>query len=135
MSATNQYRSQRQRSKLIKRLDDVFSVFIRKRSADEFGFVRCFTCQAMEHWKHMQCGHFVVRGNMSTRYDEVNCQPQCNECNQHKGGNEKVFEVNLDRKYGEGTADKLRLLGKKTCKIADFELELLIKHYSKVVNV
>jgi hypothetical protein len=77
-------------------LDIIFSQLIRLKEADEFGMVKCFTCPEIKHWKQMQCGHFVKRAHMGTRYSERNCRPQCKNCNEHKDGNEKVFAEHLE---------------------------------------
>jgi hypothetical protein len=81
---------------LIDDLDIIFSQLIRLKEADEFGMVKCFTCDEIKHWKQMQCGHFVKRAQMGTRFSEKNCRPQCKACNEHKDGNEKVFAERLE---------------------------------------
>ena len=43
----------------VKKLDKVFSEYIRQKYADSFGMVSCFTCDARKHWKDMQNGHFI----------------------------------------------------------------------------
>ena len=40
----------------LKKLDKIFSEYIRKRDADENGYVKCCTCPTVEHWKEMDCG-------------------------------------------------------------------------------
>ena len=94
-------------SKLKKELDKWFSLFIRLREADDLGFVECFTCGVFKHYKcGMQCGHFQSRRYLPTRFDEINCQPQCVACNMFKSGEQFKFHINLDAKYGEGTSIK-----------------------------
>ena len=41
-------------SKLKKKLDKVFSEYIRRRNADHLGFITCFTCGVKRHWKENQ---------------------------------------------------------------------------------
>ena len=65
------------RSKLVKKLDAVFSQYIRLKDADEFGNATCFTCGKVDHWKKLQNGHFQSRKHYATRWDEMNCQVQC----------------------------------------------------------
>jgi hypothetical protein len=77
-------------------LDIIFSQLIRLKEADNNGMVKCFTCDEVKHYKDMQCGHFVKRGHMGTRFSEKNCRPQCKDCNEHKDGNEKVFAERLE---------------------------------------
>ena len=48
------------RSKIVKKLDTVFSQYIRlKNSVDEIS--TCFTCGKQDHWKKLQNGHFQSR--------------------------------------------------------------------------
>jgi hypothetical protein len=68
------------RSKLIKKLDKVFSLYIRLRFAKN-EIAQCFTCGKKDHYKRLQCGHFQSRKYYSTRWDEINCQVQCAGCN------------------------------------------------------
>ena len=46
------------RKGLIKKLDTVFSLYIRQRYADKNGMVKCCTCSTVKHWKEMDCGLF-----------------------------------------------------------------------------
>jgi hypothetical protein len=81
---------------LIDDLDIIFSQLIRLSHADEHGMVQCFTCDIIRHWKQMQCGHFVSRAQMPTRFSVKNCRPQCKDCNEHKDGNLIVFSERLE---------------------------------------
>jgi|GEM_PF-3359717 hypothetical protein len=92
--------------------DDLFSVLIRRRNANEWGMVHCFTCENYQAWKNMDCGHFASRSHHSTRWHENNCQAQCKTCNGEMAGNLNVFAKNLDGKYGVGTADELGALSR-----------------------
>ena len=122
-------------SKLKKELDKWFSLFIRLRSANEFGMVQCFTCGIVRGYKDgMQNGHFQSRKHYSTRWDEINCQVQCAGCNVFKYGEQYKFAINLDAKYGEGTARRLHIKSQQIIKIADFELEDMIKRYKTFVD-
>ena len=71
-------------SKLKKKLDVLFSQYIRRRNADHLGRVKCFTCGVEKHWKEQQAGHFQSRSHHSTRWDEVNVQVQCVKCNMYR---------------------------------------------------
>ena len=61
------------RGKIVKKLDSIFSQYIRQRNVIGDG-AKCFTCGKIDHWKHLQCGHFQSRRFYSTRWDETNCQ-------------------------------------------------------------
>jgi hypothetical protein len=49
----------------------------------------------------------LCQDNLSTRYDEQNCQVQCVGCNMFKFGEQFKFSLALDSKYGKGTAEDL----------------------------
>jgi predicted SnoaL-like aldol condensation-catalyzing enzyme len=78
-------------------LDAIFSQVVRLSYADEHGMVECYTCGAVKHWKHMQCGHFIPRIHMFTRFSEDNTKPQCPTCNILKDGNLVAFAQHLER--------------------------------------
>tara|TARA_R100001460_G_scaffold107905_2_gene157531 strand:- start:8600 stop:9019 length:420 start_codon:yes stop_codon:yes gene_type:complete len=122
-------------SKLKKELDKFFSLYIRLRDANEYGMVQCYTCGCIKPYnKGMQCGHFQSRSHLATRFDEVNCQPQCVGCNMFKQGEQYKFALQLDGKYGEGTADELMYLAKTTLKMSRVDYEEKISYYKKIVN-
>lgn len=77
-------------------LDIIFSQLIRLKEADEFGMVKCFTCDEVKHWKQMQCSHFMPRAHMPTRFSEKNCRPACKKCNEDLRGNLVVFAERLE---------------------------------------
>tara|TARA_B100000768_G_scaffold34260_1_gene32858 strand:+ start:1734 stop:2126 length:393 start_codon:yes stop_codon:yes gene_type:complete len=122
------------RSKLVKKLDAVFSQYIRLKDADEFGNATCFTCGKVDHWKKLQNGHFQSRKHYSTRWLEQNCQIQCAGCNVFRYGEQFLFSKYLDEKYGDGTSEELYYKAKQTIKLADFELEEMILKYKSLVD-
>lgn len=121
------------RSTLVKKADTIFSQYIRKRYADNNGFVECFTCGKKDHWKNLQCGHFMSRKFYSTRWDETNCQVQCAGCNVFRYGEQYKFGRNLDIELGNGIAEGLQQKSKKIMKYTNYELVELIEHYKKKV--
>lgn len=121
------------RSKLVKKLDTIFSQYIRQKNSID-GIATCFTCGKKDHWKKLQNGHFQSRRHYSTRWDEINCQVQCAGCNVFKYGEQYVFGNKLDQKFGTGTAKRLHIKAKQMIKLADFEIEDLIKRYKDFVD-
>ena len=122
-------------SKLKKELDKWFSLYIRLRDANEYGMVQCFTCGVVRGYKDgMQNGHFQSRKHLSTRFDEENCQVQCIKCNMFSQGEQFKFGLNLDAKYGEGTAEELEFLARTTFKISRAEYEYQISYYKDLVE-
>lgn len=123
-----------ERKKLVDKLDKVFSKYIRTRNATGNGYVVCFTCGKKAKWNEMDCGHFVSRKKLPTRWNEQNCQNQCKLCNIFQNGNQYIFGVNLDKKYGEGTAQKLIELGNQIRKIDNNTLLAMIKHFEEITE-
>ena len=122
-------------SKLKKELDKWFSLFIRLREANEFGYCQCFTCGVVRGYKDgMQNGHFQSRKHMATRFDEENCQVQCIKCNMFSQGEQYKFALALESKYGEGKAEELEFLARTTLKISRAEYEEQIEYFKNLVN-
>lgn len=119
------------RTSLVKKLDTEFSIYVRTRYAID-GKASCFTCDKIDDWKKLQCGHFMSRKHYSTRWDELNCQVQCYACNVMKYGEQYKFGVYLNQIKGEGTAEGLLIKSKSASKIKDFELEEKIDYYKRM---
>ena len=128
-------RSKPSRSKIVKKLDAIFSQYIRLKDADHKGDVTCFTCGKVSHYKKgMQCGHFQSRKHYATRWLEKNVAVQCVGCNVYKFGQQYIFGKKLDEKYGDGTAEELYIKAKQTVKFSTDELQDMIKHYKDLVD-
>tara|TARA_R110000744_G_scaffold187968_3_gene307325 strand:- start:4049 stop:4438 length:390 start_codon:yes stop_codon:yes gene_type:complete len=121
------------RTKLIKKLDTVFSQYIRQRDAEN-EIATCFTCGKKDHWKKLQNGHFQSRRFYATRWDEMNCQVQCAGCNVFKYGEQFVFGKNLDSKFGKGTSFRLHTKARKITKLSSPDIEEFIELYSNLVK-
>lgn len=119
------------RSKLVKKLDSVFSLYIRQRNKDSRGYVECVTCGKKDHYKKLQAGHFISRKNYSTRWNEDNVQVQCVACNVYRYGEQYKFSLWLDNNYGEGKAEELHAKGLELVKFTNFELEEMISYYKE----
>ena len=125
---------QRKRSTVVKELDKVFSLYIRQRNANLDGFVECVTCGRSNHWKKMQCGHFMSRRKYATRWNEINCQVQCYGCNVMQQGQQYKFGVWIDQEYGGEMADDLVRLSNDTVKFTTPELEIMIEGYKEMLS-
>ena len=121
-------------SKLKKKLDVLFSQYIRRRNADHLGRVKCFTCGVEKHWKEQQAGHFQSRSHHSTRWDEVNVQIQCVKCNMFRQGEQYKFGLYLDDRFGDGTAEELENRAKTIVKLNRVDYEEAIERYKQKIN-
>ena len=68
----------------------------------------------------MDCGHFMGRTHMSTRWLLDNLGVQCLTCNRVDNGRPDKFAEYIDRTYGKGHADWIRALAKQ---VAHFTIE------------
>ena len=114
------------RSKLVKKLDTVFSQWIRLSNADNNKNCICVTCNKTFFWKEIQAGHFMSRKHYSIRWDERNVKPQCVGCNVFKYGEQYKFSLFL----GKDAAEVLYLKSKEIVKFTNYELEDKINDYS-----
>ena len=119
---------------MVKKVDTVFSQYIRLRATDDRGFGQCWTCHATRHWTEVDAGHFMSRACMSTRFEETNVQFQCKRCNGFRSGEQYLFAQHLDQHYGEGTAEALHIASKQTRKFTHAELEQMYYHYKRLVD-
>jgi hypothetical protein len=115
---------------LVKKLDTVFSIYIRRRYAVN-DIAKCVTCGKEDHWKSLQCGHFMSRKHMSTRWNEDNCQVQCAGCNVFRYGEQYKFSLYL----GNNLAESLHIKSKEVCKFTEVELQELIQNYTHQISL
>ena len=121
------------RKSIVKRLDIVFSLYIRLKNSDENGFCKCISCQKIQHYKEVDAGHFISRRHMSTRYDVDNVFPQCRYCNRYVAGNQWLYSQALE-KIKKNLPEKLYLKSKQTVKYSNEDLESLISYYNNLLN-
>ena len=121
-------------SVLKRSLWSIFSKYIRLRDSDDNGYCKCITCDKTAYWKELQCGHFMSRRYSNTFVDEKNCGTQCPYCNLHLSGNQYVYSLALDEKYGDGTSEELLRLSKVEKRFTVEELLEKIEYYKKEVN-
>ena len=122
------------RKGLIKRLDTVFSEYIRKKNADSKGYVTCITSGRKFHYSEVDAGHFISRKEMSTRWHEDNVHPQSRYDNRYRYGKQYEYGLALDRKK-KGLAKRLYKLSKETVKYSLNDLKDLLEKYKKLLQV
>jgi hypothetical protein len=114
------------RKSLVEKLDKVFSIYIRRRYAIN-DIAKCVTCGKEDNWKSLQCGHFMSRKHLSTRWNEDNCQVQCAGCNVFRYGEQYKFSLYL----GDKLSQQLHIQSKQICKFTDVELQEKIDYYTQ----
>lgn len=82
----------------------------------------------------MQAGHFVSRKVSLLRYDDENVNAQCPSCNVFKYGEQYAYSIALDKKYGDGTAEKLWNQRHSVHKFTITELESIIEEANEQIK-
>lgn len=116
----------------MKKLDVVFSRFIRLRDSGPNGYGKCCTCGTPGHYKEMHAGHFQSRGFHGSRFDERNVHLQCVHCNCFRDGNGPEYFRFMQDKYGDEVIDKIR--SNKLGGPSRAELEEMIEYYNEKVK-
>lgn len=116
------------------KLDRVFSIYVRLRDSNANGYCRCISCGAIHHWKDVDCGHFVNRSHMGTRYSERNCNAQCRKCNRFDEGNNIGYTRGLISKYDVKVLAELEVKKNTPTHMKSFDYEILIDHYNKEIK-
>jgi hypothetical protein len=116
-----------------KELDEVFAEYIRLRDSNGDTF-RCISCGQVKPMSQCQCGHYISRAHMATRFDEKNCNGQCVSCNIFKSGNVVEYRFGLIDKYGEEVVNQLEAMRNDQRQIKDPEYKELIQYYKDKVK-
>ena len=119
---------------LVKKLDKVFSQYIRLRDAFPNGTFRCISCGRIKPFDQADCGHFHSRRHLSVRFDEDNCHAEDRFCNRFSADHLIGYRENLIKKIGTQRFHLLEVKAHGTKKWSCFELEELIKYYSVLVK-
>tara|TARA_R100000231_G_scaffold139539_2_gene121160 strand:+ start:1298 stop:1684 length:387 start_codon:yes stop_codon:yes gene_type:complete len=120
------------KSKLIKKLDRIFSIYVRLFNADKNGNCKCITCGKQQHYKQLHAGHFISRRHLCTRWDLNNVKPQCIYCNTYQQGRQYEFSLQLGKKLSQDLLKK----SKEVCKFAPSDIQDMIDQYTtKVKNI
>ena len=120
------------RSKVIHRLDDVFSKYIRLRDCNKAWIVICPLCWTKIPWKKAQNMHFISRWNMKYRFDEMNCHAWCMRCNVLLNWNYIIYTRRMQKKYWIDKIDEM-INDKTPFKLKTYEIEEMIEKYSWLV--
>tara|TARA_R100000231_G_scaffold97827_2_gene73069 strand:+ start:32 stop:421 length:390 start_codon:yes stop_codon:yes gene_type:complete len=117
------------RKTLVRKLDTVFSKYIRQRGADKYGICTCVTCGKKLHIsdKNLHCGHFISRKHYSTRWDENNAACQCSYCNSYRYGEQYKFSLYL----GKDLSESLHLQSKLAVKFSNTDLVNMIDDFNE----
>lgn len=121
-------------SGLIEDLDTIFSKYIRIKHANSDGIVECYTSEVPMRWQEAQCGHYISRGNMATRFLEANCRPQSQYDNCFLHGNIEVFASKLEEEHF-GITEWLQEQARQITKFTSDELKGMIVDYRMKLKI
>jgi hypothetical protein len=110
------------RKALIRKLDKIFSKYIRARDK------KCVVCGSIEH---LQCGHLLSRVNYSTRWDEINANCQCGHCNIVHNTNPGPYMLWFIETHGKKELHKLTKQYGESIKYKNIDIEIMIEEYTK----
>ena len=85
-------------------------LLVRMKAACDNGYCECVTCGVVKHYKEMQGGHFMPRGNSSTKILEENIHPQCRGCNcwgMKSGSAAQNYTIYMMDLYGREFVDEM----------------------------
>lgn len=113
-------------AKLKKELDSVFSLYIRAKYPKV-----CYTCGKVG--TTLQCGHFIPRQYLATRWEEDNCRPCCIGCNIFGYGQLLDFEEHLKKDLGEERIEEMKRSRHQILKLSTGWYLEKIAYYKKLI--
>lgn len=120
----------------IKKLDAVFSMYIRLRDSKPYGYkyFKCPTCGRVLPFEQADCSHYFSRRSNSTRFDEDNCMAECRYDNRFNAEHLHKMREALIKKLGEERFQLLEWKHNQSKKWSEFELKALIKYYQQLID-
>jgi len=110
-----------------------FSRFIRLRDAirttGNCNSAVCITCGKLELITNMDCGHCFSRQYTNTLFHEKNNHAQCKGCNGFRSGEQYLYCIEIDKLYGDGTAEMLNSMRHETRRFSRQELIEMKEYY------
>ena len=115
------------------KLDRVFSEYIRKRDTKD-GYFVCISCGRRLPYEQADCGHYINRRHLATRWDEENCNAECRFCNRFDEGNIQGYRRGLLHKIGEERLLLLEARKNRRTSFTNFEADVMIAEYKRLIN-
>lgn len=122
-------KKQKTPAQLKKDLDKIFSIYIRAKYP-----ASCYTCRVRK--PNLQCGHFISRSYLITRWNENNCRPQCAGCNIFGSGKPLDFEERLKNDLGDAIVEEMKMSRHKIVKLSpSWYMEEIAKYKDLVAGL
>ena len=122
----------------IDRADEWCSKYVRLINGKVFGntiVVECFTCGSWHDIKNIDCGHFINREIMPTRWEVNNLRPQDTHCNRYKSGRHHQFEQRLIKDIGIEVVNELKEKANEIANYSIQEIREIAKTYRVAVRL
>ena len=119
---------------LTKKLDKVFSAYIRLRDAMPNGCFRCISCGQIKRFEQGDCGHYHSRIHMATRWEPDNCHMECRACNRASADHLIGYRRNLIEKIGLDRVNRLEMMAHSHKHWLNFELQEKIDYFTAEVK-
>lgn len=116
----------KERSAIEKKLDAVFSKFIRLR--DKLTCQRCHKPYDKLS-PSIQCSHFWGRRHRATRWHEANCVALCGGCHLHLTANPAIHREWYLARIGQPAYDALEYIHSKSPHYSLSDLKFLLERY------
>ena len=111
-----------ERQKMIKKLDKLFSEYIRKRAIKRAG--GCERCQTWKgSWKELDCAHYHSRRKYSTRWHELNACGLCGGCHFYLDSHPQE-KIDFFRVLLNGDFEKLNISAEMMARYSDNDYTL-----------
>lgn len=125
----------RSMAKMKKELDKVVSLYVRHLAASKHkGVMSCYTCNKPLTIKTAQCGHFISRTYLATRWELNNLRCQCPGCNLFGGGKPLDFEENLIEEIGDVAVEEMKKRRHTIVKLSPDDYRKKIEHFSGLLG-
>lgn len=107
----------------------------RMEDCDNSGYGNCITCGVRIHYKEGDGGHYISRARLATKLNEKNINLQCKRDNGWPDASTgRHYAINLDKKFGAGTADDLESQSRKIRKYTRGELAVLLADINRRIK-
>jgi len=123
-----------EKQSLIYDLDFTFSRYIRIRESNKNGMCECYTCGKIDHWKYLQCGHYIKRSETLLRWVSRNARPQCINCYCNLHGNMDEYTKRLELEH-PGITEQLKEESRDVHKYSRDELKQLLIDYRAKLKI
>ncbi len=124
--------------KVKKEAAEKLQMLVRLKAADDNGYCKCVTCDAVKPWNNgMQGGHFINRNKTKWFLSEENIHPQCDGCNgfgMKFHNKEIVYTLYMQEMYGVDFVQHMIDTKDEVIKLSRMDLEDNIADFKEQIK-